>query len=203
MDQALDKTVTMQRSSADNILNIPSFCEHYEPLLVEEIALVRHPTLVHHGKCALIGYLPERSNGLESLMVPSLPENMQLPDATACVQLSFDNYRGSIPRNCTVRVYGTMTLQGLSDSALNNSRELICHLEDLKQDLERRKLSSAEREIILEKEKESMRETYHPVLDVHGCERVSRARELIGCNLRLKRINRRLASRIRDIENGI
>lgn len=108
-----------------------------------------------------------------------------------------------MPRNCTVRAYGTILLRGPSDSPYNSSRDLIGRLYDLKQDAEQRKLSTVKLDRILREERETMRNNFQPFLEVQGCERVSQARELIGCNLRLKRINRRIAPLIRDIESGI
>ncbi|XP_065094519.1 uncharacterized protein LOC135715503 [Ochlerotatus camptorhynchus] len=185
------------------VLEIPSFCEHYEPLLVEEVTLASHPTSVHYGKCAIIGYLRERSNCLESLMVPGLSQELQIPDSSWSLQLCFDNYFGQVPRNCCVRIYGSVQLRGPSDSSFNSSKDLICYLLDLQDDAKRQNMNVADTANRIQEAKQSMANNYIPILDVQGCERVEQARELIGCNLRLKRINKRLAPWIQLIEREI
>ncbi|XP_062565846.1 uncharacterized protein LOC134228084 [Armigeres subalbatus] len=173
-------------------ISIPMFCEHYQPLLVEEIGLEYHPYLLHHGKCVLIGYLKQRSNYLESLMIPSLPIEMQLPDATCSIRLNFNNFRGLVPRNCTVRVYGTILLYGPHNSPHMNSRDLASYLSDLIKNMETSNFNNVDLIRILCETRRSMKLNYIPYLDVHDCERVIEARELIGCNLRLKCINKKL-----------
>lgn len=187
----------------NTVLEVPSFCEHHEPLLIEEIALASHPTAIHYGKCAVIGYLRGRTNHLESIMVPSLPPDVQLPDGSCSLQLCFDNYYGQVPQNCTVRIYGSLQLRSPSDSSFCTSKDLVCYLRDLRADARRQNVHKAIAAQQLQKAKQSMANNFSPVLDVQGCERVEQARELIGCNLRLKRITKRLAARIQLIENEI
>uniref|UniRef100_A0A8D8B7L2 (northern house mosquito) hypothetical protein n=1 Tax=Culex pipiens TaxID=7175 RepID=A0A8D8B7L2_CULPI len=173
---------------------LPTYCEHYEPLLVEEIALARHPSTVHYGKCALIGYL--RPNVLESLAIPSLPDDLQLPDGATQVALSFGNYYGSIPRNCTVRVFGSVQLKGPPESPLTSSRDLVAYVKGMRADLVAKGEDELEIERTLQTIVEAMARDYSPFVDVQGCEKIERAKELIGCNLRLKRINKKLGPRL-------
>ncbi|XP_055602244.1 uncharacterized protein LOC129751026 [Uranotaenia lowii] len=178
-------------------LKVPAFCEHYEPLLVEEIILESHPSQIHYGKCAVIGYLQQNSFFLESLKEPCLPEKFHLADGTCKLKVQFDNYRGDVPRNSTVRLYGTVKLVSSSpDSAMDCSKDLAVELKRLHQELQQNPNAIT----LLEKQWDQMRYDYTPILDVYGCERIRQARELITANLRLKRINKILKPKIEEME---
>ncbi|XP_058822449.1 uncharacterized protein LOC131684007 [Topomyia yanbarensis] len=182
-------------------LTIPTYCEHYKPLMVEEITLVQHPTMMHYGKCAVIGYRKGNSTSLDSLRVPGLPEDLQLPDGTCQLELSFDNYYGPLPTDCSVRLYGSLKLRGPIGTSMNCSKDLICFLRQLHTDLERQGTTdSASVERRWQEEFDAMADSYLPVLDIEGCERVAQAKELIACDLRLRRINLRLEPAIQKIQ---
>ncbi|XP_055546238.1 uncharacterized protein LOC129730715 [Wyeomyia smithii] len=173
-------------------LQVPVYCEHYEPLLVEEIALVEHPTMLHYGKCAVIGYLKRSSDMLDSLMIPSLPNDLQLPDGTSQLQLLFENYHGPVYSNSTVRVYGCVSLNASPEIAVRSSKDIICYFRQLKTEIDLKQIETPLSECRFQKEWNLASNMYKPVLDVEYYETVQQAKEVISCNLRLKRINKHL-----------
>ncbi|XP_058451664.1 uncharacterized protein LOC131430597 [Malaya genurostris] len=184
-------------------LTIQKYCEHYKPLMVEEIILVEHPTKLHYGKCSVIGYLVANRTSLESLMVPDLPEDLQLPDGMCQLDLSFDNYLGSVPRNCTVRLYGSLKMKGPTGTTMNCSKDLIASLQELRASLEQDAVGSKFVERRLQKEFDVMSYNYHPILDVEGCEVLPQARDILSCDLRLRRINKRLEPTLQELQNNL
>uniref|UniRef100_A0A182WLY1 Uncharacterized protein n=1 Tax=Anopheles minimus TaxID=112268 RepID=A0A182WLY1_9DIPT len=153
-----------------------TFCEHYKPLLVEEIALVEHPVHVHNGKCSVIGILDCTANKLGSLSIPDLPTDMQLPDGACSVELCFNQYCGIIPRGKHVEVTGILKLRNTATEISTNSGCLRSIL--LSEDVQ-----------VLKQKYEEMCPMYKPFIEVDHIRTVGQARELISCNLRMRRLN--------------
>ena len=56
--------------------SIPSFCQYYKNLLVEEIVLCDNPAVIHYGNCSVIGYAMRKECGdfvLGSISIPNIP----------------------------------------------------------------------------------------------------------------------------------
>ncbi|XP_052899017.1 uncharacterized protein LOC128305555 [Anopheles moucheti] len=153
-----------------------TFCVYYKPLLVEEIALVENPAHVHNGKCSVIGTFACTGNRLESLSVPDLPTEMQLPDGTCSVELCFNDYYGITPRGRHVEVTGILKLRntatGVTTDSGNLRSTLLCtDNEEFRQQCA--KVSSI----------------YIPYIKVDHVRMIAHARELISCNLELRKLN--------------
>ncbi|XP_053691212.1 uncharacterized protein LOC128739740 [Sabethes cyaneus] len=181
-------------------LAIPVFCDYYEPFLVEEIALMEHPTMLHYGKCAVIGYLKQGSTMLDSLMIPGLPSDLQLPDGTCQLELFLDNYPGPLHYNSTIRVYGSVRLRGPPDSSMSNSKDLIFFFRQLRTENERKETETTSLEFSFQKEWDLAVNIYKPALEVEWCEILPQAKEIAACNLRLKRINKILGPVIQELK---
>lgn len=95
-----------------------------------------------------------------------------------------------------MRVFGSVQLKGPPESPLISSRDLVNHLSEMRVELTERGKSDLEIEQILQTIVDAMARDYSCFVDVQGCEKIERAKELIGCNLRLKRINKKLRPRL-------
>ncbi|XP_050082465.1 uncharacterized protein LOC126569430 [Anopheles aquasalis] len=152
------------------------YCNFYKPILVEEMLLVDHPSLLHNGKCSAIGELACDEDKLLSLMVPYFPESVQLEDGIFAIDISFRNYRGRIPRRgAHVEVCGTVMLydtqsSGEMDSTTTSGflREQLMETDDVA------------------KLFQEMHVKYKPFIEVEFINQVANARQLIACNLRMR-----------------
>jgi hypothetical protein len=56
--------------------DLPNFCEFYKFLLVDDVALCRHPIQQHHGKCSVIGFIRKKGPVcfITSLTIETVPE---------------------------------------------------------------------------------------------------------------------------------
>ncbi|XP_053663977.1 uncharacterized protein LOC128713142 [Anopheles marshallii] len=153
-----------------------TFCEHYKPLLVEEIALVENPADLHNGKCSVIGTLACTDNRLVSLRVPDLPSEMQLPDGACSVELCFNIYCGITPRGKHVEVTGILKLRNTSTGVTTDSGNLRSTL-----------LCTGEEEF--KQQDAEVSSIYIPYIEVHHIRTIAHARELISCNLELRKLN--------------
>lgn len=57
--------------------DIPEYCEFYKTLLVEDLSFIHHPSLLHYGKCSIIGYIYQDEFSyyrLKSLTIPGVPK---------------------------------------------------------------------------------------------------------------------------------
>ncbi|XP_050072678.1 uncharacterized protein LOC126560770 [Anopheles maculipalpis] len=158
-------------SSSSNI----SFCEHYKNMLVEEIALVEHPAHGHYGKCSVIGRLSCTGDKLESLSVPDLPPALQLPDGTSSVELCLDNYCGSIREGSHVEITGILKYRNIYTGVTTDSGMLRSNLQCDDETKSKQRYSE-------------MQTRYVPFIEVDHIRTVTRARELISCNLRLRKL---------------
>uniref|UniRef100_A0A182MIW5 Uncharacterized protein n=1 Tax=Anopheles culicifacies TaxID=139723 RepID=A0A182MIW5_9DIPT len=126
----------MEESAGESCFTANStFCEHYKPLLVEEIALVEHLVDLHNGKCSVIGILAHTGNKLESLSLPELPTNLQLPDGASSVELCFNNYFGIIPRGKHVEITGILKLRNTVTEMVTNAGCLRSTTENQRQEV--------------------------------------------------------------------
>ncbi|XP_035911420.1 uncharacterized protein LOC118511896 [Anopheles stephensi] len=155
--------------------NIP-FCEHYKPLLIEEIALVEHPVYVHYGKCSVIGMLSCTDHRLESLCVPDLPTEMQLPDGACSVELCLNNYCGIIPKGSQVEVTGIVKLRHIPTGVTTDSGMLRIRLQ-------------CEDDREFKRRYDEMLTGYSPFIEVNHIRTVTHARELISCNLKVRKLD--------------
>uniref|UniRef100_A0A4Y0BFN7 Uncharacterized protein n=1 Tax=Anopheles funestus TaxID=62324 RepID=A0A4Y0BFN7_ANOFN len=152
-----------------------TFCEYYKPLLVEEIALVVYPAHAHFGKCLVIGTLACTSNRLESLSVPAFPTDMQLPDGACSVELCFNNFFGFIPRGKHVEITGILKLRHTDTEHVTDAANL------------RSTLLCLDTTVIKEEYEETCTR-YKPFIEVDHIRIISHARELITCNLDIRKL---------------
>ncbi|XP_049538458.1 uncharacterized protein LOC125952790 isoform X1 [Anopheles darlingi] len=141
-------------------LKFLEYCDFFKPILVEEILLVEHPSLLPNGKCSAIGKMAHGEDKLLSLMIPELP----------------GNYRGKRPQGGDhVEVCGTLMLYDTECSADINSTTSSGFL--------RERLMEADNIDELFKE---MRLKYKPFIEVEYINPVKEARRMIACNLRMR-----------------
>uniref|UniRef100_A0A182N221 Uncharacterized protein n=1 Tax=Anopheles dirus TaxID=7168 RepID=A0A182N221_9DIPT len=165
----------MEDALENKFADILTFCEYYRPILVDEIALADHPAYIHYGKCSVIGMLASTGDALESLCIPDLPSDMQLPDGTFSVVLCLNNYYGIVPKGNHVEVNGILKLRDKTTGVSADAGVL--------------------RRVLLQKDPKELRESYSRMLanyipfievaDIHG---VLQARELISCNLKIRKL---------------
>ncbi|XP_041773226.1 uncharacterized protein LOC121594236 [Anopheles merus] len=156
-------------------LEIP-FCEHYKPLIVEEIVLADHPAHLHYGKCSVIGTLSCTNNVLGSLSLPDLPGAMQLPDGACSVELCLDNYSGIVPRGSQVEVTGILKLRDRRTEITTDAGTL-------------RNMLEAADGIVFKQQYEHMKTNCKPYIEVDYIRTISNARELISCNLKSRKLS--------------
>ncbi|ETN59134.1 hypothetical protein AND_009297 [Anopheles darlingi] len=157
-------------------LKFLEYCDFFKPILVEEILLVEHPSLLPNGKCSAIGKMAHGEDKLLSLMIPELPGSFQLEDGTFVLDISFRNYRGKRPQGGDhVEVCGTLMLYDTECSADINSTTTSGFL--------RERLMETDNIDELFKE---MRLKYKPFIEVEYINPVKEARRMIACNLRMR-----------------
>ncbi|XP_035776997.1 uncharacterized protein LOC118458527 [Anopheles albimanus] len=152
------------------------YCDYYKPILVEEILLVEHPSLLPNGKCSAIGMLARDEDKLLSLRIPELPESVQLEDGSFAIDISFSKYSGRIPQQGDhVEVCGALSLYDTQCSGEIDSTTTSGFL--------RRRLMETDNVAELYEE---MRAKYKPFIEVELIKQVANARELLVCNLRMR-----------------
>ncbi|XP_073823578.1 modigliani [Musca autumnalis] len=70
--------------------NLPQYCSYHRFLLIEELVLINDYSLLHYGKCRLIGKVLSSGTSdifLESVKIPNIPEEYALPEGTIKIQL--------------------------------------------------------------------------------------------------------------------
>uniref|UniRef100_A0A182FS26 Uncharacterized protein n=1 Tax=Anopheles albimanus TaxID=7167 RepID=A0A182FS26_ANOAL len=170
------------------------YCDYYKPILVEEILLVEHPSLLPNGKCSAIGMLARDEDKLLSLRIPELPEcvtatGVDCAEYLICFpfpgvfnlkmvasQSIFPSYSGRIPQQGDhVEVCGALSLYDTQCSGEIDSTTTSGFL--------RRRLMETDNVAELYEE---MRAKYKPFIEVELIKQVANARELLVCNLRMR-----------------
>ncbi|XP_058174710.1 uncharacterized protein LOC131289460 [Anopheles ziemanni] len=142
-----------------------TMCDYYKPLLVEEIALLNNPALVHSGRCSVIGKVADNEDKLLSLAIPLFPRNLKLPDNICSVNLDFGNYHGEILRGKPVNVNGTIELA-----------EETNHIKSLENELELKNVFNRGQKLSV------------IFILVESIYEVAQATEMIICNLKMRRL---------------
>lgn len=136
--------------------NIPCYSNIHKFILVDELALIDNPALIHYGKCSVIGYLSS-CDQLSSITISNikkfvlLPRSLitlwfnnifcfrcyQIPDCSLSVKLVMD-FNPSKFLNTTVEVCGDVRLYDSTskDCSLESSHSLITKLGNLQTSLE-------------------------------------------------------------------
>lgn len=183
--------------------------QHFQPLLIEDIIATTHPLDAPYGKCSIIGKLlydeQEKMYFLESVRIPALPQELQVPDGFFRIRLITGLLRKKLPLNCTVEAFGEIVLwnreaphHDLENVLTKTSQDLYlelyeCHLELAQRlNLQENNLQGYVKDMPVEVRKpildelQKMKNKYRIVLKPYHISRTSNASEIIGLNLEIK-----------------
>lgn len=193
---------------------IPTYCEYYKNLLVEEIHFLPNPIKLHYGKCAVIGrlILDQRKYYIENVKLNFLDDKCRLQTGDIRVLLLPSTETEAMPIGCLVEIHGE-TVAWLADEEFarnkvqddipvpTTSKDLILHIRDMQHQLEQAKSlplrqptgmndksMNSSVKMALRKELSEMEKNYVPAIRVVTCKCIDQAEELIHCNLELRLI---------------
>lgn len=183
--------------------------EYFEPLLVEDLLATKHPLEAHYGKCSIIGKLIYDENDkmyyLESLRIPALPQDIQLPDGYFRIRLITGLLGTNLPLNSTVEALGEVVLWNnqvphhdsenvLTKTSQDLYLQLNEHYAEMAEQLNlpKKYLSGCLIDLPVEMRKcisdelKRMKSVYKIVFKPYHVSKTSHACDIIGANLEIK-----------------
>lgn len=182
-------------AAAEPVVQLPPYCTHYKPLIVENFSLIETPFQLHYGKCSLIGRTALHPDThriyLTSVRLVGLPPDYQCPDGTTQVLLHTSaGCTRDLPANETVRVYGEATFYDRDAATTCADYEEDVVLITTKELLQMARTRAAENGTSVRSQEDAMRLRYEPCVTVHSFNALDQPNELVQLEQRLAALRR-------------